>query len=280
MQLGMIGLGRMGANMVRRLLRAMAWAGLLDGAGMDQGALDSPGHRRLALEAAREGIVLLKNERNMLPLDRKTVRTLAVIGPNAAVARTGGGGSSKVRPLFAVSTLDGVKRLAGTGITVAYAAGCRAEGDLDPVEASALAPAGGGAGGPGLKGEYFANMNLEGTPALTRVDRQISFDWAGGPPDPSLPADSFSVRWSGTLTAPRTGRYTLSVNSDDGVRLWLDGKQLVDNWTDHAAETRNAAVILDTDGQNPRGTRVFGPVARELREKGFTKIVSLAPETL
>jgi large subunit ribosomal protein L14 len=42
----------------------------------------------------------------------------------------------------------------------------------------------------------------------------------------------------------------------------------------------NAAVILDTDGRNPRGTRIFGPVARELREKGFTKIVSLAPEVL
>lgn len=42
----------------------------------------------------------------------------------------------------------------------------------------------------------------------------------------------------------------------------------------------NAAVILDTDGKNPRGTRIFGPVARELREKGFTKIVSLAPEVL
>ncbi len=42
----------------------------------------------------------------------------------------------------------------------------------------------------------------------------------------------------------------------------------------------NAAVILDTDGRNPKGTRIFGPVARELREKGFTKIVSLAPEVL
>ncbi len=42
----------------------------------------------------------------------------------------------------------------------------------------------------------------------------------------------------------------------------------------------NAAVILDTDGRNPRGTRIFGPVARELREKGFMKIVSLAPEVL
>ncbi|HVN52745.1 MAG TPA: 50S ribosomal protein L14 [Anaerolineaceae bacterium] len=42
----------------------------------------------------------------------------------------------------------------------------------------------------------------------------------------------------------------------------------------------NAAVILDTDGQNPRGTRIFGPVARELREKGFMKIVSLAPEVI
>ena len=42
----------------------------------------------------------------------------------------------------------------------------------------------------------------------------------------------------------------------------------------------NAAVILDTDGQNPRGTRIFGPVARELREKGFMKIISLAPEVI
>lgn len=86
-------------------------------------------------------------------------------------------------------------------------------------------------GAPGLQGEYYANGNLEGAPALVRTDPQLAFEWAGGSPDAKLPSDRFSARWTGTLgPIPRTGEYTIVVRCDDGVRLWLDGKLLLDKW--------------------------------------------------
>jgi beta-glucosidase len=240
--------GRTIDDKIRRLLRVIVWTGILDGAAKDTGALDRPDHRQIALQTAREGVVLLKNAGGTLPLDPARIRSIAVIGPNAATARTGGGGSSQVNPLYAVSTLDAVRKRTGTAIAVRYAAGCRSEGEMDPIPSSALQPPGSPAGMHGLKAEYFANANLEGAPVLTRVDPQVDFDWSDGSPGAAVPVDNFSGRWSGTLVAPITGNYTLSVSSDDGVRLFLDGKAVIEHWSDHATETRSVTLPL-TAGQ-------------------------------
>ncbi len=234
---------------VRRLLRVMVWAGLLDGAQNDKGALDTPEHRSLALQVAREGLVLLKNERNVLPLDRSSLKSLAVIGPNAGIARVGGGGSARVVPLRAVSPLDGFKNKAGAGIVVTFAQGSRVGGEVDAVESSALIPAGGQPGSHGLKAEYFANANLEGTPVVTRVDKQIDFNWGGGSPDPAVPVDNFSARWTGKLVPPKTAAYMLHARSDDGVRVYVDGKLMIENWSQHAPMTKSAQVNLESGKQ-------------------------------
>ncbi len=236
---------------VRRLLRTVIWAGLLDGSDKDHGSLDTKEHRQLAADVAREGIVLLKNERGLLPLQRNQIKALAVIGPNAAKARTGGGGSSKVDPLYAVSVLDALKKKLGDDVRITYAAGCRGAGDLEPIDAGYLLPAGASPGTHGLKGEYFANNNLEGTPVLTRVDSTVDFEWGDGSPAPSLPQDNFSVRWTGTLRAPATGQFTLRTISDDGVKLYIDGRLLIDDWTAHAAETRECIVNLERGKEYP-----------------------------
>jgi hypothetical protein len=86
------------------------------------------------------------------------------------------------------------------------------------------------AGPNGLKAELFADAHLLRC-VKVRYDPQVKFDWGIGSPDPLLPADFFSIRWTGWLKAPRPGRYTLQLESDDGVRLWLDGKLLIDGWT-------------------------------------------------
>jgi hypothetical protein len=86
--------------------------------------------------------------------------------------------------------------------------------------------------GGGLKGEYFNGMNFN-TLVLTRKDPQIDFNWGNDAPDPTVGEDSFSVRWTGQVEAVFTETYTFYTNSDDGVRLWVDGKRLVNNWTDH-----------------------------------------------
>ncbi|MEA3225649.1 MAG: LamG-like jellyroll fold domain-containing protein, partial [Planctomycetota bacterium] len=84
----------------------------------------------------------------------------------------------------------------------------------------------------GIKGQYFKGMNFENL-VLTRVDPVIDFSWGNGGPDPLVGDDNFSCRWTGEVEAAFTETYTFYTNSDDGVHLWVDGQQLVDNWTNH-----------------------------------------------
>jgi hypothetical protein len=100
----------------------------------------------------------------------------------------------------------------------------------------------------GLLGQYFTNTTLSGTPALTRTEA-VSFDWGTGSPGAGIGSDSFSVRWTGQVSAPTTGSYVLQTISDDGVRLWLNGAQLINNWTDHGATTNNAPAVTLVAGQ-------------------------------
>jgi len=129
---------------VRRILRVMFEAGLFDHPHVREGEVETPERRALARRAATEGMVLLKNERHLLPLDPKKTRSLAVIGPSAAMARTGGGGSSRVLPESAVAPLDGIREAAGAGVEVGYALGAAMEGEdegVDPQAARAEAVA-------------------------------------------------------------------------------------------------------------------------------------------
>jgi len=113
---------------VRRILRVMFTAGLFDHAHAGGGEVDTAEERQVARTAANESIVLLKNT-GVLPLRAESVRKIAVIGPSAAVARAGGGGSSLVRPNYAITALDGIKEAAGSGAEVGYALGAAMEGE-------------------------------------------------------------------------------------------------------------------------------------------------------
>ena len=118
---------------VSRILRVMFLAGLFDKQPAAGGAVDTPDQVAAAREIATQGIVMLKNEGNLLPLDAGKIGKLAVIGPNAAEARTGGGGSSLVRPKSPVAPLDGIRARAGAGVQVTYALGVSMEGS-DPAK--------------------------------------------------------------------------------------------------------------------------------------------------
>ena len=101
--------------------------------------------------------------------------------------------------------------------------------------------------GIGLTGTYFDNTGFTGA-ARTRIDSTVDFAWAAGAPIAGMGADTFSVRWSGQVKAAATGLHTFSTQSDDGVRLWVNGTLLVDNWTDHSP-TENQGTIQLTAGQ-------------------------------
>jgi beta-glucosidase len=238
-------------SMIHGTLTAMILSGIMDGKGSGPGSLDTPEHRDIALKAARESIVLLQNKLNVLPLDANKIKSIAVIGPNATVARIGGGGSAEVKPFTAVSPLDGIKRAVGQ-IRVDHASGMDVLDDTTPVPSENLRTPDGSSNG--LAAEYFDNMTLDGPPRLTRIDPQLDFHWATGAPADNIPADKFSNRWTGQLVASVSGRYAISLASNDGGRLFVDDKLVVDVWGDHA--TLKGSTVVELKAGEPRKIRV------------------------
>ncbi len=213
---------------VRRILRTIIRVGLLDGPlHPDSTKVNSPAHSALALEVAENGIILLKNEHNVLPLD-PGIKSIAVIGDAAEDLQMDALGSPEVHPTHTVELLDGIKERAGN-ISVNYVP-VGAEGGMLP--ASVIATPDGTA--RGFKAEYFKNRELQGDPALVRVDGKINLK---GPesPAPGFPKTDFSVRWTARLTAPVTGKYFFTFTSDDGCRVFLDGKKIIDHWVETPA---------------------------------------------
>lgn len=203
----------------------------------------SPEHDALSRKAAQSSMVLLKNE-GVLPLSRK-LRRIAVVGPTAddTMALLGNYYGTPAAP---VTILQGI-RDAAPQVEVVHARGVDlVEGREDPaatplIEAQYLRPAA-GSGERGLRGEYFRSSDLSGKPALVRVDAQIGFRWDRGSPTDNLmargeagpgqgvPPDNFSIRWSGQLLPPVSGSYRIEAAADDGFRLYLDGRLLLDHW--------------------------------------------------
>ncbi|NJN88044.1 MAG: hypothetical protein HC881_19330 [Leptolyngbyaceae cyanobacterium SL_7_1] len=101
--------------------------------------------------------------------------------------------------------------------------------------------------GKGLLGQYFDNADFTNF-KLSRTEG-VNFDWKGGSPDARIGVDSFSARWSGKVQAPKSGEYTFYTSSDDGMRLWVDGKLLVNDWNDHAAKENSGKITLEAGKQ-------------------------------
>ena len=194
--------------------------------------LDSPRHRALARSLADESLVLLKND-GLLPLDINRIKSLAVIGPNAAPARLGGAGSASVTPFYSVSVLDGLRSLAGDHFVIHYAEGGGMNGALPVVPATCLRQQAGADAPGGLQAEFFDNPQLAGAPCARRVDANVDFSWGWGAPMNGVPRHDYSARWTGYLVPPVTGKYRLSLAVDRAlVRLTLNGKLLLDHWGD------------------------------------------------
>ena len=225
----------------RRILRTLIRVGLLDGKPSvpDPGLVNSPAHRQLAYEAAAKGIVLLKNQENILPLDASKLGSVAVIGEPGRALQYGPLGSPKVVPLHATELVDAVRRQVGDSAHVRYATG-RWMGE--PVPGSAVTPTG-GRPGHGFLAEYLRNEHLEGTPEAVRVEPEINLSDAV-PPAPGFTSEHYSARWSGELLAPTSGEYTFTFRGDDGYRLFIDNRPLIDAWQ-HVNSTTSAGIELE-----------------------------------
>ncbi|MBB3475403.1 glycoside hydrolase family 3 protein [Sphingomonas sp. BK345] len=239
--------------------------------------VDTPAHRALALEAAEKSLVLLTNK-DRLPLAPGT--RLAVIGANAdsldvLEANYHGTAAAPVTPLEGIRARFGAAR-------VRYAQGSvLAEGVAVPVPETALSAD----GRPGLRGEYFRGAIAAGRPLLTRQDRVIDFDWDRAPPARGLEDRRYAVRWTGQLTPPAPGSYTLRLevprcfdcDGHDPVRLWVDGKPVIaDRGSDEGveasvtfADARPRALRVELDhvsADGGIGLRWVAPAAAQLAE--------------
>ncbi len=234
---------------VARVLRLKFELGLFDHPYTDTKAAavwnGHPTHRQLANTAAKESIVLLKNDHKTLPLS-KTIHSIAIIGADAAEARLGGYSGPGIDP---ISILDGIKNKLGKQLSIQYAKGCDRENvEYHTVTTDFLSCIVDGKSQKGVFGEYFNNVTLAGKPALTRIDQQIQFQWTLFSPDPEkLNYDFYSVRWTGKLTAPKTGKFNIGIDGNDGYRLYLNNKLIIDNWKKLSKQTIVAEYSFEKD---------------------------------
>lgn len=196
--------------------------------------IGSPEHQQVALDAARQSIVLLKNANSTLPLNPRKIKTIGVVGINADKAEFGDySGMPVIAP---VSVLQGIRDRVGKDVTVLHAPWKSAKDGLEIIDERSFPE--------GVKAEYFSNMNLEGTPKV-RHEKWVNYEPANQAPDPFLPGNPVSARWTGKLRPAVTGDYVMTFTSDDGARLYLDDKLLIDSWRGHAVRTDSAKVYLE-----------------------------------
>ncbi|MGH9888176.1 MAG: glycoside hydrolase family 3 C-terminal domain-containing protein, partial [bacterium] len=211
---------------VKRLFLARFKLGMFDSpdrvkwASIPFSVLDAPAHKELARQVARESMVLLKNERNALPLS-KTLKSIALIGPNTDQWRMMLGNYNGI-PSDPVTPLRGIREAVSKDTKVLYAMGAPlAEGFpvLGTTPTSVLRTPD---GRPGLRADVFDNRALTGNPAFTRTDSTVETNWRDGAPRAGLNPDDFGVRWTGVLRVPQTGNYRLGFVTTMKVELYLD----------------------------------------------------------
>ncbi len=214
---------------VRRILRRALQYGWLETKQTDPSIpIYNRQARQVALETALESMVLLKNDRRLLPLDPAKVRTVALIGPGAYPGQPVGGGSAGVAPFHAVSFLEGLANGLGPGVKVTYDPGLPSLSDMADATEFVSDPA---SGMKGIKVEHFRSDDFTGAPVLT-VEPHVNFGFQW-PWFHVLPTEYRSVRYSGSYIAQAPGSYDVFVQGpgeDGAYRLFLDGKIVVDNW--------------------------------------------------
>ena len=225
---------------VSRVLKAKFDLGLFEHPYVDEEIakqwVDNTTHKKIAKKAALKSIVLLKNDNNVLPIN-KNIKSIAVIGKEAIEASLGGySGPSNGK----ISILDGIKAKLGTSVQINYSEGADKTNTqwinipseyLETINGSNEIQ-------NGLKGEYYTSIELSEKPIMTRVDKQINFQATLFPPDPKMTTDNYSIKWTGLLKAPENGKYKIGLEGNDGFRLYLNNELVIDNWLKQSYSTK------------------------------------------
>jgi beta-glucosidase len=243
---------------VKRMLRIIFRFGFFDQVQLDKTIpYDNPAAATVALQLARGGIVLLKNQGKILPLDTMKIKKLAVIGPNAN-AYISGGGSSYTFPFHSVSVLQGIQNVAKQ-VNATYAAGLPT---LPDMVAQSVFYTAKGSPVKGLQAEYYSNSKLEGKPVSTTVDTMVSINngWHIAAENQGIPFDHCSMRWTGVVRPAKTTKYKFIVRGFDGFRLLVNGVKAIDAWRDQGITTRESVIELEAGKEYPVQLEYFANV--------------------
>ncbi|PHN17280.1 beta-glucosidase [Pseudomonas sp. ICMP 561] len=230
---------------VRRVLMQAYLFGFDKKTPLNDDDMDSAESNQASLNTAREGIVLLKNKDQLLPLNPKTVKSIAVVGNLAKYAPPTGFGSANVEARNYISELSGIQQVAP-----------RAKVDfidalsLDPLATKWTHLNEQGDLVKGLKAEYFTNANWSGAPASTRTETYVDLDWANGN---NLPTNgdvaNTSVRWSGKITPTQSGDQIFKVRADGAVRVTVNGQEIINNGDGNALPGGSIPPTIPVNGK-------------------------------
>lgn len=230
---------------VRHILRILIAFGFKDAVQEDKSIpLDNPSSVETALNVAREGIVLLKNEKNILPLNPKKYKHIIVTGKNAH-GYVKGGGSGGVVPFRYTSFYEGIKKEADSNnIKIEYVDELdflpqMMFNDKNPNE-------------HGFRAEYFNNIDFQGQPVVEQVEKKIRYSWSGGGTElKGMNKENFSVRWNGIIRPAQSGTYEFSLGGDDGYRMFIKDKAsnadvaVIDDWSPGAYRNKVISTNLE-----------------------------------
>lgn len=249
---------------------------------------------QVALDAARESIVLLKNDGKLLPLDKNSVKTVLVVGPDAYPVEAVGGGSAHAIAFTPVSILEGIGNFLGPSAKVYYERGLPRLRDLARNTDFTTEEHG---GQPGVKVEYFMNTELSGSPRSTTVSPHINdagLGWETLLTNLNDVIDllmtpgrvELSRRWSGYYTAAESGAYEIALQGHgegNGNRLFVDDKLVIDNWRLSRAMQPHITLELSAGPhkvvvEDWRDGRIGGTLRLGIAEQ--SKLISEAAKTL
>src|SRR5687767_1331031 len=229
---------------IRRLLGVLEKAGSFDNPELQpERAEDRPEHRLIIREAAREAIVLLKNDNGLLPLDK--AKSIAVIGPYARTAQILGGGSAGVTPHYATSPFDGIRTRAGNQIKVETAPGCFIYKNLPAPAPDTLFTSDERAG---LNLSLFDNTELSGQPAYSDVISRPQFGWFEDTV-PNVNQEAFSLRMEGFFMPQENGLHIFTVNAIGRARLFIDDELVIDHWAESESGQQKMVELELTAGK-------------------------------
>ncbi len=176
---------------------------------------------------ATAGIVLLKNHGGLLPLDTSQINSIALIGPSLFFPGAGAGINPEVDLTNAISPYEGVKNYVADAAFLYTALGVNIKNDVAPLDTSFVYI---GQGVNGFSAKYYNNLKASGSPAKFATDKQIDFNWGYALPHSEIISREFSVKWDATLIPQHGGPVKAKLIHNDGCRLYLDGKLMIDAW--------------------------------------------------